>query len=81
MLVRVGPSSDEHRLTLKLVDNLGNTAGDIALSLNNIECYNLVRDAGVRTGECKTGHSTANLMRSRTHYSASLGSWGQGYGC
>jgi protein arginine N-methyltransferase 2 len=32
------------------VDGLHNTAGDIALSLNNQECYELVRDAGVRTG-------------------------------
>lgn len=30
------------------VDNLGNTAGDIALSLNDEACYNLIRDAGIR---------------------------------
>ncbi|KAI0036944.1 S-adenosyl-L-methionine-dependent methyltransferase [Vararia minispora EC-137] len=30
------------------VDNLGNSAGDIALSLNNETCYTLIRDAGVR---------------------------------
>ncbi|KAF9241531.1 hypothetical protein BU15DRAFT_87124 [Melanogaster broomeanus] len=30
------------------VDNLGNTAGDIALSMNNGACYTLVRDAGIR---------------------------------
>ncbi|KIK27751.1 hypothetical protein PISMIDRAFT_8136 [Pisolithus microcarpus 441] len=33
-----------------LVDNLGNTAGDIALSMNNDECYKLIRDAGIRAG-------------------------------
>ncbi|KAI6134481.1 S-adenosyl-L-methionine-dependent methyltransferase [Pisolithus croceorrhizus] len=32
------------------VDNLGNTAGDIALSMNNEECYKLIRDAGIRAG-------------------------------
>lgn len=32
------------------VDNLGNTAGDIALSMNNDECYKLIRDAGIRAG-------------------------------
>ncbi|KAG2119660.1 uncharacterized protein F5147DRAFT_625311 [Suillus discolor] len=31
------------------VDNLQNTAGDIALSLNNVACYNLIRDAGIRS--------------------------------
>ncbi|KAI6157754.1 hypothetical protein BKA82DRAFT_13951 [Pisolithus tinctorius] len=30
------------------VDDLGNTAGDIALSMNNEECYKLIRDAGIR---------------------------------
>ncbi|KAG9316554.1 S-adenosyl-L-methionine-dependent methyltransferase [Chiua virens] len=29
-------------------DNLGNTAGDIALSMNNDACYTLIRDAGIR---------------------------------
>lgn len=32
------------------VDNLGNGAGDIALSLNNEPCYALIRDAGLRSG-------------------------------
>jgi protein arginine N-methyltransferase 2 len=32
------------------VDSLQNTAGDIALSLNDSECYELIRDAGLRTG-------------------------------
>ncbi|EGO25456.1 hypothetical protein SERLADRAFT_361134 [Serpula lacrymans var. lacrymans S7.9] len=32
------------------VDNLQNTAADIALSLNNQECYTLIRDAGIRSG-------------------------------
>ncbi|KAL5523538.1 hypothetical protein ACEPAG_7711 [Sanghuangporus baumii] len=31
------------------VDNLGNTAGDVALSLNNEECYRSIRDAGLRS--------------------------------
>ncbi|EIM89705.1 uncharacterized protein STEHIDRAFT_92135 [Stereum hirsutum FP-91666 SS1] len=31
------------------VDNLGNGAGDIALSLNNESCYKLIRDAGLRS--------------------------------
>ncbi|PCH43663.1 arginine methyl transferase [Wolfiporia cocos MD-104 SS10] len=31
------------------VDNLRNTAGDIALSLNNEACYTIIRDAGVRS--------------------------------
>ncbi|KAL4073997.1 hypothetical protein J3A83DRAFT_4232837 [Scleroderma citrinum] len=31
------------------VDNLGNTAGDIALSMNNESCYKLIRDAGIRS--------------------------------
>ncbi|KAH8118991.1 S-adenosyl-L-methionine-dependent methyltransferase [Phellopilus nigrolimitatus] len=31
------------------VDNLGNTAGDIALSLNNEGCYRSIRDAGLRS--------------------------------
>lgn len=33
-----------------LVDHLQNTAGDVALSLNNEECYILIRDAGLRSG-------------------------------
>ena len=33
-----------------LVDNLQNTAGDIALYLNNELCYTLIRDAGIRAG-------------------------------
>ncbi|KAI9569598.1 hypothetical protein HD554DRAFT_2089387 [Boletus coccyginus] len=30
------------------VDNLGNTAGDISLSMNNSACYTLIRDTGIR---------------------------------
>jgi len=33
------------------VDNLHNTAADIALSMNNESCYRLIRDAGIRSGE------------------------------
>lgn len=36
---------------LVLVDDLHNTAGDIALSMNNESCYRLIRDAGIRSGE------------------------------
>lgn len=31
------------------MDDLHNSAGDVALSLNNEECYNLIRDAGIRS--------------------------------
>ncbi|KAM5531662.1 hypothetical protein V8D89_014651 [Ganoderma adspersum] len=31
------------------VDNLHNTAGDVALSLNNEKCYQIIRDAGIRS--------------------------------
>jgi hypothetical protein len=34
------------------VDNAGNTAGDIALSLNDEESYRTIRDAGIRSGAC-----------------------------
>jgi protein arginine N-methyltransferase 2 len=34
------------------VDNLKNTAGDIALSFNDEETYTLIRDAGIRSGSC-----------------------------
>ena len=33
-----------------LADNFGQTAGDIALSFNNERCYNIIRDAGIRSG-------------------------------
>lgn len=33
------------------VDNLRNTAADIALSMNNESCYRMIRDAGIRSGE------------------------------
>lgn len=33
-----------------VVDNLHNTAADIALSMNNERCYRLIRDAGIRSG-------------------------------
>jgi len=32
------------------VDNDGNTAGDVSLSLNDEESYRAVRDAGIRSG-------------------------------
>ncbi|CAE6414811.1 unnamed protein product [Rhizoctonia solani] len=31
------------------VDELGSSAGDVALSLNDLECYELIRDAGLRS--------------------------------
>lgn len=34
-----------------IVDNLHNTAADIALSLNNELCYTAIRDAGIRAGK------------------------------
>jgi hypothetical protein len=34
------------------VDSGGNTAGDIALSLNDEESYRVIRDAGIRSGVC-----------------------------
>jgi type IV protein arginine methyltransferase len=33
-----------------LADYLGITAGDIALSFNDLETYNIIRDAGIRAG-------------------------------
>lgn len=42
------------------VDNLQNTAGDIALSFNNAACYNLIRDAGIRS------ELLLNLLSSQT---------------
>ena len=33
------------------MDNLHNTAADIALSMNNESCYRLIRDAGIRSGK------------------------------
>lgn len=42
-----------------IVDNLGYTAGDVAVSLNNEECYRLIRDAGIRSGVWKMLHSGA----------------------
>jgi len=37
------------------VDNLHNTAADIALSMNNESCYRLIRDAGIRSGKAICG--------------------------
>ena len=34
------------------MDNAGNTAGDIALSLNDEASYRAIRDAGIRSGVC-----------------------------
>ncbi|KIK67353.1 hypothetical protein GYMLUDRAFT_37453 [Collybiopsis luxurians FD-317 M1] len=34
-----------------IVDDLQNTAGDIALSFNNEEIYTIIRNAGIRAGE------------------------------
>lgn len=37
------------------VDNLKNTAGDIALSLNDEDTYMVIRDAGLRAGAFLSG--------------------------
>lgn len=51
------------------VDNLQNTAGDIALSLNNVACYNLIRDAGIRSELLLT------LLSSQTSLNPTLSSF------
>jgi protein arginine N-methyltransferase 2 len=45
------------------VDNLHNTAADIALSMNNENCYRLIRDAGIRSGEPTWIILPKNLLR------------------
>jgi protein arginine N-methyltransferase 2 len=56
------------------VDNLGNCAGDIALSMNNMECYNILRDAGVRSGACSLLDPRGRQLTSRrAHPPASFG--------
>lgn len=56
-------SSSLHRLIpLSSVDNLGNTAGDVALSFNNNACYTQIRDAGIRAGaSCTTAARSPSL--------------------
>ncbi|KAH8080253.1 S-adenosyl-L-methionine-dependent methyltransferase [Cristinia sonorae] len=44
------------------VDELHNTAADIALSLNNEECYTLIRDAGIRSELLLTLLSSKNAL-------------------
>ncbi|TCD69814.1 Arginine N-methyltransferase 2 [Steccherinum ochraceum] len=44
------------------VDELHNTAADIALSLNNEECYNLIRNAGIRSELLLTLLSSKNAL-------------------
>lgn len=41
----------------RAVDYLGNTAGDIALSLNDEESYRIIRDAGIRSGTSCTSYT------------------------
>ncbi|CCM03586.1 uncharacterized protein FIBRA_05723 [Fibroporia radiculosa] len=49
------------------VDNLHNTAGDIALSFNNETCYNIVRDAGIRSDYVlATAELILSLLSSRS---------------
>ena len=43
------------------VDNLHNTAGDVALSLNNGASYTIIRDAGIRSGTCVSGISVTDI--------------------
>ncbi|KZT28948.1 hypothetical protein NEOLEDRAFT_1057035 [Neolentinus lepideus HHB14362 ss-1] len=49
----------EKGATWNLVDKLGNTAGDIALSFNNAACYELIRNAGIRS-ELLLAHLSSN---------------------
>ena len=44
------PSSKRSDRTIILVDNFQNTAADIALSLNDEQIYNMIRDEGIRAG-------------------------------
>lgn len=41
---------ESHWIDRVTVDNLHNTAGDIALSMNNESIYSIIRDAGIRSG-------------------------------
>ncbi|KAH8988028.1 S-adenosyl-L-methionine-dependent methyltransferase [Lactarius akahatsu] len=53
------------------VDNAGNTAGDIALSLNDEESYRTIRDAGIRSGRTTPAlGSTDNFLSSRLRYTS-----------
>ena len=51
--LRAFPPPAGHQL---LADYLGNTAADIALSLNNEAIYRRVRDAGLRSGPFFSWH-------------------------
>lgn len=51
------PSFSTTHTAYLTVDNLGNTAGDIALSMNNSTCYTLIRDSGIRAGALCTATS------------------------
>jgi hypothetical protein len=44
-----------------LVDTLGNTAADVALSLNNEDCYLIIRDAGIRSGLSTSRHARLSI--------------------
>lgn len=46
------------------MDNLRNSAGDIALSLNNEACYTLIRDAGIRSGVCTVRYALGDQSSS-----------------
>ncbi|KAF9793492.1 hypothetical protein BJ322DRAFT_1034996 [Thelephora terrestris] len=48
------------------VDNLHNTAADIALSMNNEGCYRMIRDAGIRS------ELLLNLIASKPSFPASI---------
>ena len=63
--VSARPERKTEELTLQIaVDNLHNTAGDIALSLNNEKCYTIIRDAGIRSGTLILGpHACATRWR------------------
>ncbi|CCO35699.1 Arginine N-methyltransferase 2 [Rhizoctonia solani AG-1 IB] len=46
------------------VDELGNSPGDVAISLNDQECYELIRDAGLRS------EFTLHAIQSKTSLTA-----------
>ena len=59
-------SSFKFKFSPVLVDHLQNTAGDIALSLNNEECYTIIRDAGLRSGEPTSRIRESRILKCST---------------
>ena len=50
------------------MDSGGNTAGDIALSLNDEESYPIIRDAGMRSGVCMYVHLRRHRLSNTARY-------------